>query len=103
MQVHNLKETMAKKGVDFEHECMVFDVCNPHQAKKVLGADMSLSTALPCRISVYEENGKTMLSTIIPTQILTMYNVPEMKSVAVEVEGVIKKIMQDAAMVVIYL
>ena len=29
MQVHNLKETMTKKGVDFAHECLVFEVCQP--------------------------------------------------------------------------
>ena len=36
MSVHNLKETMAKKGVEFDQECRIFEVCNPHQAKKVL-------------------------------------------------------------------
>ena len=36
MQVHNLKETMAKKGVEFAHECLIFEVCQPQQAKKVL-------------------------------------------------------------------
>ena len=36
--VHNLKETMAKKGVPFQRECRIFEVCNPHQAKKVLEA-----------------------------------------------------------------
>ena len=29
MQVHNLKETMTKKGVDFARECLVFEVCQP--------------------------------------------------------------------------
>jgi len=58
MQVHNLKETMAKKGVEFVRECLIFEVCQPQQAKKVLDEDMSISTALPCRISIYEENGK---------------------------------------------
>ena len=24
MQVHNLKETMTKKGVEFGHECLIF-------------------------------------------------------------------------------
>ena len=27
MQIHNLKETMAKKGVEFTHECLIFEVC----------------------------------------------------------------------------
>ena len=59
MQVHNLKETMAKKGVEFDRECLIFEVCQPQQAKKVLDQNMSVSTALPCRISIYEEGGKT--------------------------------------------
>ena len=36
MQVHNLKETMKKKGVNFERDCLIFEVCQPQQAKKVL-------------------------------------------------------------------
>ncbi len=32
MQVHNLKETMTKKGVEFAHECLIFEVCQPQQA-----------------------------------------------------------------------
>ncbi len=36
MQVHNLKETMIKKGVEFARECLIFEVCQPQQAKKVL-------------------------------------------------------------------
>jgi uncharacterized protein (DUF302 family) len=34
MQVHNLKETVAKKGVEFERECLIFEVCQPQQAKR---------------------------------------------------------------------
>src|ERR1035438_8722982 len=62
MQVHNLKETMAKKGVEFPRECLIFEVCQPQQAKKVLDQNMNVSTALPCRISIYEEGGKTILA-----------------------------------------
>ena len=67
MQVHNLKETMTKKGVEFFNECLIFEVCHPQQAKKVLEQDMSVSTALPCRISIYEEDGKTILAALKPT------------------------------------
>src|ERR1035441_4465483 len=70
MHVHNLKETMAKKGVAFTRECLIFEVCQPQQAKKVLDQDMSVSTALPCRISIYEEGGKTVLATLKPTTLL---------------------------------
>jgi len=34
MQIHNLKETMTKKGVEFDRECLIFEVCQPKEAKK---------------------------------------------------------------------
>ena len=97
MQVHNLKETMAKKGVEFARECLIFEVCQPQQAKTVLDENMSVSTALPCRISIYEEGGKTILATLKPTTLLAMFNAPQLEGVAREVEDTIVKIMNEAA------
>lgn len=97
MQIHNLKETMAKKNVAFAHECLIFEVCQPQQAKKVLDENMSISTALPCRISIYEEGGKIFLATLKPTTLLAMFNTPQLEEVAQEVEDTIVKIMKEAA------
>ena len=97
MQVHSLKETMVKKGVEFERECLIFEVCQPQQAKKVLDQNMSVSTALPCRISIYEEGGKVILATFKPTTLLALFNMPQLKGVAQEVEDTIVKIMNEAA------
>lgn len=96
MQVHNLQETMKSKGVEFAHECLIFEVCQPQQAKKVLDQDMSLSTALPCRISIYEDGGKTILATLKPTTLLAMFNVPQLDQVAKEVEDTVMRIMTQA-------
>jgi len=97
LHVHNLKETMAKKGVEFDHECRIFEVCNPHQAKKVLEQRLEISTALPCRISAFVEDGKVKLSTIKPTMMLDMFGEAEMAGVAQEVEETIVAIMDEAA------
>jgi uncharacterized protein (DUF302 family) len=97
MQVHNLKETMAKKGVEFDRECLIFEVCQPQQAKKVLDQNMSVSTALPCRISIYEEGGKTVLATLKPTILLAMFHTPQLEEVAREVEDTLVRIMNEAA------
>jgi uncharacterized protein (DUF302 family) len=97
MQVHNLKESMAKKGVEFDRECLIFEICQPQQAKKVLEQNISVSTALPCRISIYEEGGKTILATLKPTTLLAMFNAPQLEEVAQEVEDTIVKIMKEAA------
>jgi len=88
---------MAKKGVEFARECLIFEVCQPQQAKKVLEQNMSIATALPCRISIYEEGGKTVLATLKPTTLLAMFNTPQLDEVALDVESTIIKIMKEAA------
>ena len=95
--VHNLKETMAKKGVDFEGECMVYEVCNPQQAKKVLESNGAVSTALPCRISVYLSPHGYKLATILPTALMKIFATPSLVPVAREVEEVIVAMMREAA------
>lgn len=97
MATHNLKETMAKKGVEFPHECRIFEVCNPHQAKKVLERNMDISTALPCRISIFREGDETVLATMRPTAMLSMFGTEEAAETAREVEQVITAIMNEAA------
>lgn len=96
--VHNLKEKMQEKGVEYKSECLVFEVCNPNKAKQVLEVNPDISTALPCRISVFPtKNGKIRLATIRPTILLDMFKEPQLKSVACEVEETLQKIMQEAA------
>ena len=95
--VHDLKAKMAEKGVVFSHECRIFEVCNPQQAKKVLDTNLEISTALPCRISVYEEGGVTKLATIKPTAMIDLYSTPGLKDVAREVEVTLVAIMAEAA------
>ena len=97
MTIHNLKETMKKKGVEFDRECRIFEVCNPHQAKRVLEKNMQLSTALPCRISVFTKGDKVKLATLKPTALMLQFNVPELQSVAKEVEETLIRIMREAA------
>ena len=97
MQVHDLKQTMAKKGVEFDRECLIYEVCQPQQAKKVLEQSMSVSTMLPCRISLFEEDGQTVMTTLKPTALVKLFNEPGLLPVAQEVEDTLVKIMTDAA------
>ncbi len=97
LAVHNLQETMAKKGVEFAKECLIYEVCNPFQAKKVLESNPSISTALPCRIAIFKEGDHAKLSTIKPTAMLAMFGNAELGPVAREVEEVIVAMMNEAA------
>lgn len=97
MHVHDLKRSMVGKGLEFDRECRIFEVCQPLQAKRVLDEDMGVSTALPCRISVYEEHGDTILATLKPTTLLAMFDAPNLTGVAEDVEETLVSIMKEAA------
>ena len=92
LHVHDLGATLRGKGVAFNEECKILEVCNPVQASKVLAADMRLNMALPCRISVYTENKKTKIGFILPVQMLSALSQdPSLVRTAKEVE---EKILQ---------
>ena len=95
LAVHNLREKMESKGVPFGRECRVIEVCNPGQAQVVLNLAIEISTALPCRIAVYAEGGKTILATIKPSMLLTMFNAPGAAATATEVEDTMVRIMDE--------
>jgi uncharacterized protein (DUF302 family) len=95
--VIDLKGKMTEKGIPFGNACMIYEVCNPMQAKRVLEEDMSIATALPCRLVVYEEGGKVKVATMLPTEMLAMFNVPGLEPVAQEVETQIKAMIDEAA------
>lgn len=87
LHIHDLGNTLRSKGVAFEEQCKVFEVCNPQQAAKVLSTDMRLNMALPCRISVFTDQGRTKIGLIKPVQMLAALSQdPALAQMAREVE-----------------
>jgi len=97
LHVHDLGATLRGKGIEFEEQCKVFEVCNPVQAAKVLSADMRLNMALPCRISVFTDSGKTKIGLIKPVQMLSsLSEEAELVEVSEEVEAKTIKMVDEA-------
>jgi uncharacterized protein (DUF302 family) len=97
LHIHDLGNTLRSKGIAFTEQCKVFEVCNPVQAGKVLSTDMRLNMALPCRISVYTEQGKTKIGMIRPIPMLAALSEDAtLIQVAQEVEAKINKMMDEA-------
>ena len=94
--VHDLQDALAKKGVALGKTCLVYEVCNPHQAKKVLDINSAFSSMLPCRISVYGTDEGYRLSTVLPTALGKFFAGGGIEPIALEVENDVKEIMQDA-------
>lgn len=97
LHIHDIGNTLRSKGMDFAEQCRVFEVCNPQQASKVLGIDMRLNMALPCRISVYSEDGKTRIGMITPANILAaLSDDPALRRIADEVEAATRRMIDEA-------
>jgi uncharacterized protein (DUF302 family) len=98
LHVHDLGSTLRSKGIAFDEQCKVFEVCNPLQAAKVLATDMRLNMALPCRISVFTEGGKTRIGLIKPEQMLaTLSQDAALLQVAAEVEEKTIRMVDEAS------
>jgi len=94
---YDLKKTLASKGVDLANECRILEVCNPRQAARVLATDMGMNIALPCRISVYDDGGKTFIAMAKPTALLaSLSDEPGLLAVAEEVEQATIRMIDDA-------
>ena len=94
--VIDLKEKMNSKGVEFEPQCRIIEICNPVQAKLVLQANMKISAVLPCRISVYQESGKVTVATLKPSAVLSLFGNPEIQPIAQQIEDAIVHIIDMA-------
>ncbi len=97
LHVHDLGTTLRNKGIAFDQKCKIFEVCNPGQAAKVLSTDMRLNMALPCRISVFTEKGKTKIGLIKPVQmLLALSQDAALGQIAKEVEESTIKMVDEA-------
>lgn len=97
LHIHDLGTTLRSKGIAFDEQCKVFEVCNPAQAAKVLSTDMRLNMALPCRISVFTDKGKTQIGLIRPVKMLSALSQDEtLMKTAAEVEEKTIHMIDDA-------
>ena len=97
LAVHDLQASMAKHGLTFPKACRIYEVCQPQQAQKVLEANTSIATALPCRIAVYQEGQGTILAMIRPTLLLGLFQEPALASIAQDVERALIGMMEEVA------
>lgn len=69
---------------------------NPQAAAKALRTDMRVSTVLPCRISVFSEDGGCLISTVKPTSLFEATGLEGAETLAEEVERELLAIIDEA-------
>ena len=92
--IHNVKETLKSKGIDLANECQIVDICNHIVAQKFLSEDMSLSIIMPCKISVYTQDGETMIAMNSLVQLVDDIN-PDLIELAQETQQQLLQIIDE--------
>lgn len=77
LNTYDFKTILTEKGFPIEKEISVFELCNPPGAQQALSELPEISVYLPCRISVYDYNGMTALSTIGIEEMITAVETKE--------------------------
>ena len=97
LSTHDLDKQFAKKGIKCSDQCRVFEICDVKPATDVLAIDIKLNMALPCRISLYTENGEVKLGMIKPAAMLmAMSSDAVLKEIAIKVESRMMEIIKLA-------
>lgn len=96
LHTHDIAATLTEKGFP-RPPLKVIEICNAKYASKVLEKDVKISLMLPCPISVYEKDGKTHISTILPSSIAQFFPHAGIEGIAAEVESIVLKIIKDAS------
>lgn len=82
----DIKEKLQEKGLDFNQDYHVLEVCNPHEAERVLSQNQMVGYFLPCKIVVYDHGGTTKIGMPKPSSLIEMVDDQSLKSFAKDIE-----------------
>ena len=91
----SFKDKLAEKGLEFDKNFTVLEVCNPKQAKEVLEANIEVGFFLACKMVVYEDDDTVYLGMPKPSMLINMVD-SELSPIAEEVENVLKVAIEEA-------
>ena len=95
LHTHDVAATLAEKGFPRE-PLKIIEICNAKYASQVLNRDVRISLMLPCPISVYGQDGRTHISTLLPTSVIEFFPAAGIESLASEVESIVLRIVEEA-------
>jgi len=86
---------LKNKGIQFDKNYRLLEVCNPIAAKRALDTDIRVGLLLPCTIAVYEEDGKTRISLLKPSSLLSLIGNEELNKLGNDIEPRLKEAIDE--------
>ncbi|MEQ6390251.1 DUF302 domain-containing protein [Bacillaceae bacterium S4-13-58] len=82
----NIKDKLNEKGLDYDQDFYVLEVCNPFEAKEVLSVTNQVGYFLPCKIVVFEDHENIKIGMVKPTELMSILNDNSLNNKATEIE-----------------
>ncbi len=93
-QIYDIKERLSAKGFE-QKPLKIIEICSGKHANNFLNKNRLISLCMPCKINVFEENGKVKIIGMNPIIISQFF--PEVnREEAEEAEKDIKEIVDNA-------
>lgn len=83
----DLKGKLNEKGLQFEDDFRVLEVCNPKEAQRVLNQNKMAGYFLPCKVVVYKEQDQTRIGMPKPSSLTQMVNDDQILAMAEDIES----------------
>lgn len=95
LHVHDLAAALGEKGFPRE-PLKIIEICNARYANEMLKKDIRTALLLPCPIAVFTENGKTCISTMLPSRMADFFPEKDISGTAAQAEVIVRKILKEA-------
>ena len=92
----NFKDKLNEKGLEFNSNFQVLEVCNPKIAKKLLDKNIEIGFFLPCKMLVYENENSVYIGMLAPTYLIEMVGGDDLADIAMKVEIQLKSVIEES-------
>ncbi len=88
----DISGTLYKKINAVMGKYVILGVCSPKHAYEAIKSEMDIGLLLPCNVVVYQNMDKVYVSAIMPSVAMSIVESPELASIAKEIEGRLKSV-----------
>ena len=91
LYIHDVTKTLAEKKFQME-PFKIIEICNAKNAYNALQADIKIGLCLPCKINIYQKDGKTYISGMRPIVPSQFFPKADLGNLPAEVDKIIRDI-----------
>ncbi len=97
LAIHDIKSTLNSKNFEMENY-VIIELCNAKSAHEILSISKEVGLFLPCKINVYENNSKIIVSALLPDAIKNIFKMTTDLPLALfeEVTNTLKSIVDES-------